>query len=120
MKTASFIAYKGPGRVCIARWAPRGTPAGFRIYKLLAPRRDMLKLECEPYRRIYFEDILGKLDPQQVSDDLHELAGDAEPVLLCWEKQADIEAGKTYCHRHMVAEWFKAHLDIDVPEIGAG
>ena len=120
MRTASFFAYKGHGRISIARWAPRGTPAGFRIYKPLAPRRDMLKIACEPYRRIYFEEILGELDPQQVVDDLHKLAGNEEPVLLCWEKTEDINAGKTYCHRHMVSEWFNAMLGIDVPEIGAG
>jgi hypothetical protein len=34
---ASFFTYTGPGRVSIARWAPRDTPAGFRIFKPLAP-----------------------------------------------------------------------------------
>jgi len=37
MKTASFFAYTGPARISIARFAPRGSPAGFRIYRALAP-----------------------------------------------------------------------------------
>ena len=120
MKIASFFAYTGPGRVCIARWAPRNTPAGFRIYKPLAPRRDMLKMTLEQYRRIYVGEILAALDPQTVVDDIHGLAGDCEPVMLCWEQTADIASGKTFCHRHMVAEWLAETLGLDVPEIGAG
>ena len=120
MKTASFFAYTGPGRVCIARWAPRGTPAGFRIYKALAPRRDMLKMNLEQYRRIYVGEMLAALDPQTVVDDLHDLASGAEPVLLCWERQPDLASGKTFCHRRMVAEWLGETLGLDVPEIGAG
>ena len=37
MKTSSFFSYTGPGRISIARFAPRGTPAGVRVYKRLAP-----------------------------------------------------------------------------------
>ena len=57
MKTASFFAYTGPGRICIARWAPRGTPAGFRVYKPLAPRKDMLRMSEAEYRDIYVGEI---------------------------------------------------------------
>ncbi len=120
MKTASFFAYTGPGRISIARWAPRGTPAGFRIYKPLAPRKDMMKMSIEQYRRIYVGEILAALDPQTVVDDLHRLAGEAEPVMLCWERQLDLASGKTFCHRRMVAEWLGETLGLDVPEIGAG
>ncbi len=120
MKTASFFAYTGPGRVSIARWAPRNTPAGFRIYKPLAPRKDMMKMSIEQYTEIYVGEILAALDPKTVVDDLHELAGGAEPVLLCWERQPDLASGKTFCHRRMVAEWLSETLGLDVPELGAG
>ncbi len=120
MKTASFFAYTGSGRVCIARWAPRNTPAGFRIYKPLAPRKDMMKMSIEQYTEIYVGEILAALDPQTVVDDLHRLAGEAEPVLLCWERSADLTSGKTFCLRRMVAEWLGETLGLDVPEVGAG
>ncbi len=120
MKTASFFAYTGPGRVSIARWVPRGTPAGYRIYKPLAPRRDMLKMTLEQYRRLYVGEILAAHDPQTVDFDLNRLAGGAEPVLLCWERQPDLASGKTFCHRRMVADWLSETLGLDVPEIGAG
>ena len=115
MKTASFFAYTGPGRVCIARWAPRNTPAGFRIYKPLAPRKDLIKMSIEQYTKIYFGEILAALDPQTVVDDLHRLAGKVEPVLLCWER-TPLGPGNE-CHRRMVADWLAETLGLDVPEI---
>ncbi len=118
MKTASFFDYTGPGRVSIARWAPRGTPAGFRIYSVLAPRKDMMKMSIERYTEVYVGEILAALDPQTVVDDLHRLAGDAEPVLLCWER-SPLGPGNE-CHRRMVAEWLSETLGLDVPELGAG
>jgi len=118
MKTASFFAYTGPGRISIARFAPRNTPAGFRIYKPLAPGPWFNSVSEETYRELYFAQ-LAELDASAVVGDLLHLAAGSEPVLLCYERVKEIAAGKTYCHRHMVAEWFKTTLDLDVPEIGS-
>lgn len=38
MKTSCFSLYTGTGRISIARFAPRSTPAGYQMYKTLAPR----------------------------------------------------------------------------------
>ncbi len=114
MKTASFFTYAGPGRVSIARFAPRGTPAGFRIYKTLAPGSWFNSVSKEEYERLYF-DGLAQLDPKETWDRLHDLAGGAEPVLLCWEKPPFDD--KNWCHRRMVAKWFQDQLGVDVPEL---
>lgn len=114
MKTSCFFTYRGPGRISIARFAPRGTPSGFRIYKPLAPAKHMLKMAYEPYKPLYLH-ILNQLDPHQVWDDLHRLAGEWDPVLLCWEKPPLHR--RNFCHRRMVAEWFKEKLDVEVPEL---
>ena len=119
MKTASFFTYTRPGRISIARWAPRGTPAGFRVFKALAPTREMLSMDIDEYRVLY-DDILGRLDPQATWDRLHELAGGHEPVLLCYETPEQIRQrapGKSFCHRHMVAKWFAESLGFQVPEL---
>ncbi len=108
MKTASFKTYTGPGRISIARWEPRGTPAGYRRYMALAPTREMMRMPEAQYREIYFRDIVGHLDAQVVWDDLNALAGGAEPVLLCWEKPPFSAAN--WCHRRIVAEWFADQL----------
>ena len=116
MKTASYFTYPGPGRIGITVGMPRRIPAGFRMYRPLAPRREMLELPFNLYQELYLKEILGPLDPAVVKADLEELAGAAEPVLLCFERppfNAD-----NWCHRRMVAKWFKVHLDLDVPEIG--
>lgn len=116
MKTASFFTYAGPGRISIARYAPRGTPAGFRIYRPLNPTAPMLKLDRAEYEPLYLA-ILAGLDPRQVWDNLHRLAGDAEPVLLCWERPPFTVTN--WCHRRMVADWFEQALDVEVPEVPA-
>lgn len=116
MKTASHFTYFGPGRIAISLGAPRGAPAGYRIYRTLAPTRDMLKLGYEAYRPRFFE-ILAKLDPQREWDHLHTLAAGAEPVLQCFEKPP-LDTCRNYCHRRMVAEWFEQHMGVQVPEIG--
>ena len=67
------------------------------------------------YEKLYGE-ILAQLDPRQTWNDLHKLASGAEPVLLCWEQAAHICSGKAWCHRRMVAAWFKKTLGFDVPE----
>lgn len=119
MKTASFFSYFGPGRISIARFAPRNTPAGFKVYKPLAPGPWFNSVPEDVYRELYFAQ-LADLDAAAVVGDLLHLAAGAEPILLCYESVKDIATGATYCHRHMVAEWLKRELGIDVPEIEAG
>ncbi|CAG0995748.1 hypothetical protein BURK1_02525 [Burkholderiales bacterium] len=115
MKTACFFEYTGPGRISIARFPPRGTPAGFRAYRTLAPGAWFRSVPEDEYRRRYAGQ-LDALDPKQTFAALTDLAGDAEPVLLCWERKADLEAGRVFCHRRIVADWFRETLGIRVDE----
>jgi uncharacterized protein (DUF488 family) len=115
MKTASFITTQGEGRISIARYAPRGTPKGFRMFKALAPGSWFNSVTKDVYVERYTAEVLGALDPQKTFDELTALAAGAEPVLLCWEKPTDKD---TYCHRSMVADWFRDKLGVEVPELG--
>lgn len=114
MKTSSFHVYKGLGRISIARYAPRGTPAGFRIFPGLMPGKWFNSVPQAKYRELYFA-ALAQLDPQTVWDQLHAMHPDVEPVLLCWEKPPFTETN--WCHRRMVAHWFSDKLGIEVPEL---
>ena len=67
------------------------------------------------YRDIYFREILGPLDPRQVVEDLQRLAGESEPVFLCFERPPF--NAENWCHRRMVAEWFGDRLGLVIPEI---
>jgi len=113
VKTACFFHYFGPGRISIARYAPRHM-RDFRTYKRLAPAQDMLKMDYKRYK-VRYQAILEPLDPQQVWDDLHALVAPHEPVLLCWEHPP--LTGENWCHRTMVAQWFQHELGHQVTEV---
>lgn len=113
MKTASFSTYKGEGRICIARYAPRSTPAGYRMYPKLAPGNWFNSASKEKYTQLYHEEVLGKLNAASVWSELHLLAGGNEPYLLCYEKLIN---PSEWCHRQMVAEWFRRELGVIVEE----
>lgn len=83
-------------------------------YKKLAPKYDFFMEwktthDNEFYTRCFKEQVLNRLDPQQVYKELYELVGDYPPCgrydicLLCYEKPSD------FCHRHLVADWFNAN-----------
>jgi hypothetical protein len=128
VKTSSFRTYTGPGRISIARFAPRGNPAGYRIYAKLAPGPWFNSVSIDEYCRLYGE-ILARLDQRRVYDELVALMAPAEPVLLCYEvppfsaPQPIPQAGLTmigrsnWCHRRLVAEWFQEALGIEVAEL---
>ena len=116
MKTSNFFSYTGPGRISIARFAPRGTAKGFRVFRGLAPGTWFNSVPHETYLKLYANEILAKLDPRETWDTLHEMAAGAEPVLLCWEKPAEVNSGKVFCHRRQVAAWFEERLGVVVPE----
>jgi hypothetical protein len=120
MKTASFKTYDGPGRVSIARYAPRRTPAGFRVFSSLAPGPWFNSVSREEYERRFAQEILGKLDPLRTWNVLHQVAGDGrEPILMCWEAPPfDAHGqGDNWCHRRLVADWFQVKLGQYVPEL---
>jgi hypothetical protein len=116
MRPASFFTYTGAGRVSIARFPPRDTPKGFRVYKALAPGPWFNSVDKPEYERRYAEQ-LAQLDPAQVRADLEGLAGEHEPVLLCWEKPPFSE--KNWCHRRLVARWLLDTSGLQVPELVA-
>lgn len=118
MQTASWLTYRGPGRIGISRGMPRRAEAGFRMYRALAPHREMLGMAFDDYRPIYVGGILARLDPQETWDRLHALAYPHEPVLLCFERPPFTR--DNFCHRHLVAEWFGERLGHEVPEAGVG
>lgn len=114
MKTSSFFLATGPGRISIARFAPRGIEPGYRTFRALAPGAWFKTVSRERYRELYFGEILGKLDPRVTFDTLVKLAGGAEPTLLCWERPPF--TGANWCHRRLVAEWFRETLGVELLE----
>jgi len=107
LQTSNFSrAGRDPSIKCvsIALYAPRGYPK-VRRYPALAPTRQMLKMGEAEYRAAY-QEILDRLDPRKVYEDLGE-----NSILICWE------APGKFCHRRLVAEWLEKHLGVTVPEL---
>ncbi|MDR2611748.1 MAG: DUF488 domain-containing protein [Deltaproteobacteria bacterium] len=88
--------------------------SGLPRYRALAPGTWFNKVPREEYERLYRAEILSPLDPRETWDRLHELAGGAEPVLLCWERPP--LKGTNWCHRRLIADWFERELGRRIPE----
>lgn len=73
-------------------------------YKKLAPKYDFfMKLkenhDNDYYIKCFNEQVLDKLEPIRVYQELCSLAKSDDIVLICYEKSSD------FCHRHLVADW---------------
>lgn len=110
--------------------APRWFSHPHACWENVYPERHWLHL---PYAQ-YLPRYLDKLDshgPAKLRADLTEMAstfarrnGGEVPttaVLLCYEKLSKVLPGNepNWCHRTMLAEWIKFHLEVDVVELGA-
>lgn len=81
------------------------------LYRPLNPKRSFLHDPEQQYTP-KFEALLAKLDAKKVVSDLEEISKGNDVVLLCHEKEAD------FCHRHLVADWLKDKLNLEVIELG--
>ena len=110
MNTSYYAkSHNHPNAVSIAGKAPHWYKG--REYKKLAPKwwffsRYKEDGNEEAYIDAYLEEVLDKLDPQEVYKDLGENA-----VMLCWE------SSDKFCHRHIVAGWLEHHLGIEIEEL---
>ena len=81
------------------------------LYRPLNPERSFLH---DP-ENIYipkFHALLSQLNVKKVVADLETLSKGSDVVLLCHEGEGD------FCHRHLVAEWLKENLHVEVKELG--
>lgn len=92
-------------------WSGKKYPPLFPPYKILKFEDD------QEYWEIYYREVLSELNPKTVWNDLVEMNnGRTDVILLCHESWKDIQSGKKFCHRRMVASWLKQELWEEVPE----
>jgi len=120
MKTSCFKHYTGDMGVAICLYPPMNW-AGMQ-FPALAPDRQTFyaikhgSITQSEYERLYREQVLSKLDPQNIYDMFQ------NNVLLCWEEpwfdqNGNIRnEGHGFCHRHIVSAWLWENLHIEVPE----
>ena len=105
MKTSNFSrGSKLPGAISIAR----GTPWWFHgprygdlepSWELIADGKAGRRAE---YTERYEREVLGRLDPARVAEEIHAIVSPHEPILLCWEAPGE------FCHRRIIARWLNA------------
>lgn len=78
----------------------------------LAPPPYMINQPENIYTPNFKREVLGKLKPDQIYEKLEQLSNGKDIVLLCYEKVGD------FCHRHLVADWLKSSLGIEIVELG--
>lgn len=83
-------------------WKQEASTNRFQCYDL-APPFSMFKMPHDLFEYKFKEDILGKLNVEQVYNSLSAFAGDI--ALICWEP-----VGQS-CHRHIVANWLNNYLN---------
>jgi hypothetical protein len=101
-------------KIGISRGVPRGQPAGYRIFRKLAPGTWFNSVSVEEYRSRYLAQ-LNELDAGKVVEEIMALAGDRVPVLVCYE--SPVKPGD-FCHRGFVSAWLEEQLGLAVPELG--
>ena len=115
--TSSWFAPGLPAdmvKIGISRGIPRRQPAGYRVYRKLAPGPWFNSTSPEEYDRLYKAEILDKLDPRVVASELLDLARGRTPVMVCYERPGGID----WCHRAMAAQWLSDALGSPIAELG--
>ena len=108
MRTSYFAKYRHlhlNDGISIALSAPieiETYPDLFPTWKMLSEYKKTKNKE--QYIQEYSQ-ILNKLDPQKVCDDLK------DKTILCWE------SSEKFCHRHLVADWLREKLGVKIKEI---
>ena len=95
--------------ISISLYSPKGY-AGAE-YKKLAPTRSILnewkREQNEQKYTMAFLKMLNAYSPKFIYEELYNISGGKDCVLLCYEKTG------CFCHRHIVAQWLRdAQYDI--------
>lgn len=87
---------------------------GWSQLRFFAPTKDILfnTSGVEEYTKRFNEEILEKLNAEEVKRLIELISRGRDVALLCFEKPGD------FCHRHLVAQWLKEKLGFEIEEFG--
>ncbi len=83
--------------------------------KQVAPTKSILFANGqtqEDYTRRYRSEVLSRQDMQKFLKTVEQASGGQDVALCCYEKPED------FCHRHILADWIKEKLGIEISEYG--
>jgi hypothetical protein len=99
-------------RIAISRGPPRGHPAGYRMYRSLAPPWWYRSVTATTYVRRYAQEVLGQLDAREVVRDLLRISGGRPLALLCFERPMTNDG---WCHRSLALGALASYADTFSP-----
>lgn len=102
-------------RVGISRGVPRHEPAGYRVFRRLAPGGWFQSVSADVYVRRYAREILAELDPTTTFEALKRLGDGRDIALLCFEPPMPTSP---WCHRGLVSAWLHITIGLEVREFG--
>lgn len=95
---------EGTVPISISLWPPKGW-AGAQLRYLAPTREILLKYKqdgnWDAYVEKYEKDVLGRLRPEAVMQDIMRLSGGKDAAILCFERDP------AQCHRNLVAGWLR-------------
>lgn len=83
--------------------------------KQVAPTKSILFANGqtqEEYTRRYRSEVLSRQDMQLFLKTVEQASGGQDVALCCYEKPED------FCHRHILADWIKEKLGVEISEYG--
>mgnify|MGYP000846084352 FL=1 len=83
--------------------------SGQKNFDMLAPTREIFKLDEAMYT-IRFNELLERLDPDNIFNAIGDISNGRDAALLCFEKPGE------FCHRRLVAKWLENGLGFEVNE----
>jgi hypothetical protein len=102
-------------RIGISRGPPRRHPAGYRMFRALAPGPWFHSSTAETYVQRYDDEILGRLRAHDVVRDLFGISAGQSLALVCFERPVSDDG---WCHRSLAARWITRETGIEVFEYG--
>lgn len=101
---------KGIVMVSISLYPPKWYVGA--MTRTVAPSNDILRNSKgeEDYTRRFKSEILSRVSPDRFINELNYFGRGKDIALCCFEKPGE------FCHRHIVAEWLKEKLGIEVEE----
>lgn len=61
---------------------------------------------------MYLNDVLSKVNPQELIQTIQRFSNGQDVALCCYEKPGD------FCHRHILAKWLTEKTEIEIKEFG--
>lgn len=84
---------------------------------VLAPQLEWLEFKTDKAKfQPLYKEYLETLSAGEILRRFHKAAKGKDAVMLCYESWNECQAGRSFCHRHLLAEWLTKKVGIKIDE----